>query len=72
MNYALKKIDKAAVLELKISEAKKMQADLTEDSVQVTNKLAQFDEMALQQELQQIYAKRKSTYSFMMLLRQRS
>ncbi|MEK4171298.1 hypothetical protein MHI22_06955 [Lysinibacillus sp. FSL L8-0312] len=53
------KIDKAAVLELKISEAKKMQADLTEDSVQVTNKLAQFDEMALQQELQQIYAKKK-------------
>ncbi|WP_155591452.1 hypothetical protein [Lysinibacillus cavernae] len=53
------KIDKAAVLELKINEAKKMQKDLTEDRVQLTNKLAQIDEAVLQQALRQINAKKK-------------
>ena len=53
------KIDKAAVLELKINEAKKMQADLTADRTQVTHKLAQIDTQALQQTLQHIHAKKK-------------
>ncbi|KPN89582.1 hypothetical protein [Lysinibacillus sp. ZYM-1] len=53
------KIDKAAILELKIKEAKQMQTDLTEDRVQVTNKLALIDDMALQGALQQIKAKKK-------------
>lgn len=54
------KIDKAAVLELKLNEAMKMQTDLTEDSVQVMNQLAQIDERALQQSLQQIYLQKKA------------
>jgi len=53
------KIDKAAILELKIKEAKQMQTDLTEDRVQVTNKLALIDDMALQGALQLIKAKKK-------------
>ncbi|UZM98191.1 hypothetical protein OL548_26045 [Lysinibacillus sp. MHQ-1] len=53
------KIDKAAVLELKIKEAKKMQMDLSEDKFHVTQKLAQIDEIALQDELQKIHAKKK-------------
>ncbi|MEK5232403.1 hypothetical protein MHB42_11600 [Lysinibacillus sp. FSL K6-0232] len=53
------KIDKAAVLELKINEAKKMQADLTADQAQVTQKLAQIDEQALQQTLRHIHAKKQ-------------
>lgn len=53
------KIDKAAVLELKMNEAKKMQDDLTEDNIQVKHKLAQIDEVALQQALQQVHAKKK-------------
>ena len=53
------KIDKAAILELKIKEAKQMQTDLTEDRLQVTNKLALIDDMALQGALQQIKAKKK-------------
>ena len=38
----------------------KMQTDLTEDSVQVMNQLAQIDERALQQSLQQIYLQKKA------------
>lgn len=53
------KIDKAAVLELKIKEAKKMQTDLNEDKVQITQKLAQIDKIALQDELREIHAKKK-------------
>ena len=60
------KIDKAAVLELKLNEAKKMQNDLAEDNVQVMNQLAQIDENALQQSLQQVYLKRRNIYRFMM------
>ncbi len=53
------KIDKAAVLELKIKEAKKMQTDLSEDKVQITQKLAQIDELALQDKLREVHAKKK-------------
>lgn len=53
------KIDKAAVLELKMNEANKMQVDLTEDNIQVKDKLAQIDEVALQQALQQVLSKKK-------------
>ena len=38
---------------------KKMQNDLAEDNVQVMNQLAQIDENALQQSLQQVYLKKK-------------
>ncbi|XRD23837.1 hypothetical protein AABM34_15420 [Lysinibacillus fusiformis] len=53
------KIDKAAVLELKIKEAKKMQTDLSKDKVQITQKLAQINTIALQDELREIHAKQK-------------
>lgn len=52
------KIDKAAVLELKMNEAKKMQVDLTEDNIQVKHKLTQIDEVALQQALKQVLSKK--------------
>lgn len=53
------KIDKAAVLELKIKEAKKMQTDLSKDKVQITQKLAQINTIALQDELREIHATQK-------------
>jgi len=53
------KIDKAAVLELKIKEAKKMQTDLSKDKVQITQKLAQINTIVLQDELRVIHAKQK-------------
>lgn len=53
------KIDKAAVLELKIKEAKNMQQDLSKDIEQVRAKLTQIDEQQLQEALSQVNAKKK-------------
>lgn len=53
------KIDKAAVLELKINEAKKMQEDLTVDLAQAKSKLSQFNEQQLQEALHKLNAKKK-------------
>lgn len=53
------KIDKAAVLELKINEAKKMQEDLTTDLAQAKSKLTQINEQYLQEALSQLNAKKK-------------
>ena len=53
------KIDKAAVLELKINEAKKMQEDLTIDLAQAKSKLTQINERHLQEALSQLNARKK-------------
>jgi len=53
------KIDKAAVLELKINEAKKMQEDLTIDLAQAESKLTQINEQHLQVALNRLNAKKK-------------
>ncbi|MDM5234222.1 hypothetical protein [Lysinibacillus pakistanensis] len=53
------KIDKAAVLELKINEAKKMQEDLTIDLAQAESKLTQINEQHLQVALNKLNAKKK-------------
>ncbi|MGE7093085.1 hypothetical protein ACQKII_16840 [Lysinibacillus sp. NPDC048646] len=53
------KIDKAAILELKIKEAKNIQQDLTEDLGQVHAKLTQINEHQLQEALSQLNAKKK-------------
>lgn len=53
------KIDKAAILELKINAAKKMDVDLTHDLGQVNTKLSQINEKELQEVLSQINAKKK-------------
>ncbi|MGE7110459.1 hypothetical protein [Lysinibacillus sp. NPDC047702] len=54
------KIDKAAVLELKINEAKKMQEDLTTDLAQAKSKLTEINEQHLQEALSQLNAKKKN------------
>ncbi|MGE7913783.1 hypothetical protein [Lysinibacillus xylanilyticus] len=54
------KIDKAAILELKINEAKKMEVDLTDDLRQINTKLTQINEQKLQEVLKQLNAKKKS------------
>ncbi|MEX3745824.1 hypothetical protein [Lysinibacillus xylanilyticus] len=53
-------IDKAAVFELKINEAKKMETDLTADLGQVNTKLTQIDEQVLHEALSVLNAKKKS------------
>jgi len=53
------KIDKAAILELKINEAKKMDVDLTHDLGQINTKLSQINEQELQEALGQLNAKKK-------------
>ena len=53
------KIDKAAVLELKINEAKKINQDLVIDLELVTRKLAQIDSQKLQNQMSQLKAKKK-------------
>ncbi|MFE3574580.1 hypothetical protein [Lysinibacillus sp. NPDC059133] len=53
------KIDEAAILELKINEAKKMEVDLTDDLRQINTKLAQINEQELQEILKQLNAKKK-------------
>jgi len=53
------KIDKAAILELKINEAKKMELDLTDDLGQIITKLTQINEQELQEDLSQLNAKKK-------------
>ncbi|WP_245622789.1 hypothetical protein [Lysinibacillus contaminans] len=53
------KIDKAAVLELKIKEAKKIDKDLIKDLEQVTKKLAQIKQPLLQEALSHLKAKKK-------------
>lgn len=53
------KIDKAAVLELKINEAKKINQDLRNDLEQVTKKLTQINHLQLQEELSQLKVKKK-------------
>ena len=53
------KIDKAAILELKINEAKKMELDLTDDLRQINTKLTQINEQELQEDLSQLNAKKK-------------
>ncbi|MGE7911622.1 hypothetical protein [Lysinibacillus xylanilyticus] len=53
------KIDKAAILELKINEAKKMELDLTDDLGQIITKLTQINEQELQEDLSQLIAKKK-------------
>jgi len=53
------RIDKAAVLELKINEAKKMQEDLTIDLAQAESKLTQINEQHLQEALNKLNAKKK-------------
>ena len=54
------KIDKAAVLELKINEAKKMQEDLTTDLAQAKSKLTEINEQHLQEALSQLNVKKKN------------
>jgi len=54
------KIDKAAILELKIKEAKKMLTDLTIDFEQVNQKLKQINEKQLQEALDILHIKKKS------------
>ena len=53
------KIDKAAILELKINEAKKMELDLTDDLRQINTKLTQINEQELQEDLSQLNAEKK-------------
>lgn len=53
------KIDKAAILELKINEAKKMEVDLTDDLRQINTKLTQMNEQELQEALSQLNTKKK-------------
>ncbi|MFJ7405484.1 MULTISPECIES: hypothetical protein [unclassified Lysinibacillus] len=54
------KVDKAAILELKIKEAKKMLTDLTTDFEQVNQKLKQINEKQLQEALDILHIKKKS------------
>ncbi len=54
------KIDKAAILELKIKEAEKMLKDLTFDFEQVNQKLKQINEKQLQEALNILHIKKKS------------
>jgi len=54
------KIDQAAILELKIKEAKKMVTDLTSDFEQVNQKLKQINEKQLQGALEILHIKKKS------------
>ncbi|QDP99155.1 hypothetical protein FOH38_00550 [Lysinibacillus fusiformis] len=56
------KIDKAAILELKIKEAKNIQQDLKEDLGQVHAKLTQINEQQLQEALSQLNAKKKGYF----------
>lgn len=56
------KIDKAAILELKINEAKKMEVDLTDDLGQINTKLTQINEQELQEALSQLNAKKKEYF----------
>lgn len=53
------KIDKAAILELKINEAKKIEIDLTNDLGKINTKLTQINEQKLQEVLSQLNAKKK-------------
>ena len=53
------KIDEAAILELKINEAKKMELDLTDDLRHINIKLTQINEQELQETLKQLNAKKK-------------
>ncbi|MFJ7735529.1 hypothetical protein ACIQ2D_04210 [Lysinibacillus sp. NPDC097287] len=53
------KIDKAAVLELKINEAKKINQDLLKDLEQVTQKLTPINHSQLKEELTRLKAKKK-------------
>ncbi|KOS62563.1 hypothetical protein FJQ98_17890 [Lysinibacillus agricola] len=53
------KIDKAAILELKINEAKKMDVDLTHDLGQINTKLSQINKQELKGALSQLNAKKK-------------
>lgn len=53
------KIDKAAVLELKINEANKINEDLLKDLEQVTQKLTQINHIQLQETLSHLNAKKK-------------
>jgi hypothetical protein len=55
----IEKIDKAAILELKINEAKKMEVDLTDDLGQINTKLTQINERELQEALSQMKAKKE-------------
>ena len=52
-------IDKAAVLELKIKEAKKMDVDLTYDLEQINTRLSQIHEQELQEAFKQLNVKKK-------------
>jgi len=54
------KIDQAAILELKIKEAKKMLTDLTSDFEQVHQKLSQINEKQLQQAFEILHIKKKN------------
>jgi len=54
------KIDQAAILELKIKEAKKMVTDLTSDFEQVNQKLKQINAKQLQGALEILHIKKKS------------
>ncbi|QPQ35275.1 hypothetical protein [Lysinibacillus sp. JNUCC-52] len=54
------KIDKAAILELKIKEAEKMLKDLTFDFEQVNQKLKQINEKQLQEALNILHIKKKN------------
>lgn len=54
------KIDQAAILELKIKEAKKMVTDLTSDFEQVNQKLKQINEKQLQGALEKLHIQKKS------------
>lgn len=54
------KIDKAAILELKIKEAEKMLKDLTFDFEQVNQRLKQINEQQLQEALNILHIKKKS------------
>ncbi|MEB2299675.1 hypothetical protein LAV72_08570 [Lysinibacillus xylanilyticus] len=56
------KIDKAAILELKINEAKKMDVDLTHDLGQVNTKISQINEQELQEALSLLNAKKKGYF----------
>ncbi|MGE7692705.1 hypothetical protein ACQKNC_01115 [Lysinibacillus sp. NPDC094177] len=53
------KIDKAAILELKINEAKKIEIDLSNDLGKINTKLTQINEQKLQEALSQLNAKKK-------------
>ncbi|MDD1504708.1 hypothetical protein PVA17_18350 [Lysinibacillus sp. CNPSo 3705] len=53
------KIDEAAILELKINEAKKMELDLTDDLRHINSKLTQINEQELHEVLKQLNAQKK-------------